>query len=177
MYHKVYIDIFKARVAIFFLINTIYYRDRPYIIRLSEQNLIKRTAGLTPKDFLIEDFFIHPNYLPASKYNDIALIKFKGKVVLSNNLRPACLWQNHTINYTEAIATGWGNTDFAGVKSDELLKVKLALIDTDVCRPYFESTKNLENGIINSQICAGSLTENKDTCQVIIIYKKKSNKF
>lgn len=161
---------------IFLKINLIYYRDRPYIIRLSEQNLIKRTAGLTPKDFLIEDFFIHPKYLPTSKYNDIALIKFQGKVVLSPKIRPACLWQNHLIDYTEAIATGWGNTDFAGLKSDELLKVNLTIIDTEVCRPYFESSRNLVNGIIDTQICAGSLSENKDTCQVIIIYNIEKSK-
>lgn len=89
-----------------------YYRERPYIIRLSGQNLIKTTVGITPKDFLIEDFFIHPEYLPNSKYNDIALIKFQGKVEISPKIRPACLWQNYSVNYTEATATGWGKTDF-----------------------------------------------------------------
>lgn len=166
MYYQV-----NTREIFFFwyiIIIKIFFRERPNIIRLSEQNLIKRTAGLTPKDFLIEDFFIHPKYLPKSKYHDIALIKFQGKVELSSSIRPACLWQTHQINYTDAIATGWGNTDFAGLKSDDLLKVDLSLIDTDVCRPYFEPSSNLINGIIDTQICAGSLTENKDTCQVCI---------
>lgn len=132
--------------------------------------MIKRTAGITPKDFLIEDFFIHPKYQPNSKYNDIALIKFKGNVVLTSKIRPACLWQSHVVNYTEAIATGWGNTDFSGVKSDELLKVNLAIIQNEVCSPYFESTRNLVNGIIDTQICAGSLSEDKDTCQVCLFH-------
>lgn len=104
------------------------------------------------------------------------MIKFQGKVVLSPKIQPACLWQNHVIDYTEAIATGWGNTDFDGLKSDELLKVNLTIIDTEVCRPYFESSRNLVNGIIDTQICAGSLSENKDTCQVIIIYNIEKSK-
>lgn len=79
-------------------------------------------------------------------------------------IRPACLWQTSEIKSNKAIATGWGYTEAAGQTSDELRKVELDIINNSLCNTYFEDAK-LDNGIIDSQICAGVLsTGMKDTC-------------
>lgn len=74
------------------------------------------------------------------------------------------MWQTPNIASTKTIATGWGYTEIAGEKtSDELMKVELDIINNPQCNNYFDDGK-LDNGIIDTQMCAGVLTGNKDTC-------------
>lgn len=54
-------------------------------------------------------------------------------------------------------------------KSDILLKVKLSIIDNNLCNELYnsgEGTRELRNGIVPSMMCAGELEGEKDTCQV-----------
>lgn len=115
------------------------------------------------QDYDIESFISHEQYDPNTKQNDIALIKLKTLVDLSNShrIRPACLWQSNKINQNSAIATGWGKTEYLGVPSNELMKVKLDLVESDECQ-FIIGVKNAL--ITGSQICAG-LSAKKDTCQ------------
>jgi hypothetical protein len=50
--------------------------------------------------------------------------------------------------------------------SDDLLKVSLNIYDNSVCRNQYGGDRRLRHGIIDSQLCAGSLEGGKDTCQV-----------
>jgi secreted trypsin-like serine protease len=79
-------------------------------------------------------------------------------------IRPACLWQTPNINSSKTIATGWGYTEaLSGLTSEELMKVELDLINNRECNNLLEDAK-LDDGIVDSQICAGVLTGGKDTC-------------
>lgn len=112
------------------------------------------------QDYDIEDFIVHEDYNRMTKQNDIALIKLKIPVDFSNHrIRPACLWQSHNINQTYAIASGWGATQYEGESSNNLMKVKLDLLESDECSIVIGSILITEN-----QICAG-LSGRRDTCQ------------
>lgn len=78
-------------------------------------------------------------------------------------VRPACLWQTSEIEGTRTIATGWGDTAYAGSGSVELLKVRLDILDKSKCVSTFDDDDEI---VINdNQICAGILTGGHDTCQ------------
>lgn len=68
----------------------------------------------------IDQITIHPNYNPSTKHNDIGLVKLRDKVVLSANVKPACLPQpvnrlEMGNNQSLLTAAGWGLTEFAGI--------------------------------------------------------------
>jgi len=135
----------------------------PSIVRLGDQNLKTRTDGVNEMDVPIAEFITHEKYRRSSYYDDIALIKMTRSVTFTKNIRPACLWQTSAINATKTVATGWGYTETAGQTSDELMKVELDIIDNVQCNRYFEDAK-LDNGILETQLCAGDLAGSKDTC-------------
>lgn len=83
----------------------------PLVVRLGEHELNEEVVD-HHVDFDIERVVRHPRYKGSSAYNDIALIKLKQKVRFSTYIRPACLWTANTINYTTAIATGFGQLGF-----------------------------------------------------------------
>lgn len=134
-------------------------------MRLGDQNLRTDDDGADPVDYEIAQIIIHPQYQPPQTYNDIALLRLAPKVRFNKSIRPACIWQNNNINVTQAIATGWGVTEFAGDKSDDLLKVLLNIYTPRECQPSFEINSKLPQGLVDSQLCAGNRGDRKDTCQ------------
>lgn len=111
--------------------------------------------------------FRHPDYAPPAQYNDVALLQLDRPIEFTDYVRPACLQTNADLSGTEPIATGWGTTEFGGATSDILQKVTLQYFSNDQCRANFQPQTRLVNGIDeNSQLCAGGVTESKDTCQV-----------
>ncbi|KAL3278017.1 hypothetical protein HHI36_013358 [Cryptolaemus montrouzieri] len=118
------------------------------------------------QDINIIEIIRHPKYEPPSHYNDIGLLRLERAVSFNKYVRPACLNFNQKAINVNAIASGWGRTDFAGYSSDKLMKVTLELTDAATCNNSFRrvSSQKLENGIVESiQICAGA--PGKDTCQ------------
>lgn len=136
----------------------------PNIIRLGDQNLKRTDDGAEAQDFGIEKIIRNPDYRTSTKYNDIALFKLDQRIIATDFVRPACLWQTFNINYESAIATGWGLIKDRGLPSEELLKVSLKLITNERCDSLYERFNALRNGIVKSQLCAGDDYEEKDTC-------------
>lgn len=141
---------------------TSWRKKKPNIVRLGKQNLKVDNEGV--QDFGIQSIIRHPNYKVSSKYFDIALFRLDRRVFITDEVRPACLWQTHNIDYASAIATGWGLTRDRGQPSNELLKVSLKLITNRRCDGYFQRFNALKDGIIESQLCAGDDVEERDTC-------------
>lgn len=133
----------------------------PSIIRLGDQNIYSTKDGLKEVDIPIAKIIKHENYSAKTKYNDIALLKLSKKVEFTKYIRPACLWQTSDTNNSKIIATGWGLTEAFGEGSDELLKVGLDIINNDDCNHYLD---DLDNKIIDTQMCAGELKGGKDSC-------------
>lgn len=114
----------------------------------------------------------YSKYTAASNYDDIALIRLERPAVFNQFIRPACLPTAAVTGTSKVIASGWGKVEFEGPSSNSLLKVTLELFEHDECNTTFRNhiNRRLANGIVDrSQVCAGSHTEEKDTCQVSII--------
>lgn len=141
------------------------YGIPPNIIRLGDQNLVRQDDKAQPEDYQVESVILHPNYRHSSHYYDIALLRMDRQVTFTRFIRPACLWDNSSLNITKAVATGWGQLAFAGDRSDDLRKVALSIIDNNHCQQLYEKSKKLRRGITKSQLCAGHLEGGKDTCQ------------
>ncbi|GLV40322.1 snake [Carabus blaptoides fortunei] len=139
-------------------------------IRVGELVLGSNTDEARPKDFSVLESIKHPQYLPPSSYNDIALVKVNGQIPLGRFVRPACLHTTTFINATRYIATGWGITQFGASKgSDALQKVILDSFSQDQCNTSYESNisdRKLKFGIVpETQMCAGGTDREKDACQ------------
>ncbi|XP_037028237.1 serine protease snake-like isoform X4 [Bradysia coprophila] len=137
----------------------------PDTVRLGDQNLVRQDDNAQPQEYRIANVIVHPDYRHSSNYYDIALIRLSQQVIFTRFIRPACLWQSSYVNSSNAIATGWGQLEFAGERSDDLQKVALNIIDNNHCQQLYERSKKLRNGIVSSQLCAGYLEGGKDTCQ------------
>lgn len=140
-------------------------RVKPDIIRLGDQNLVQTDDGAQPKDFGIESIVKHDKYRHSSKYYDIALMKLNQDVKISKFIRPACLWQQDSIPKVTVIGSGWGATGFGQSTSDDLLKVALDYIPNADCKRFWTSGSSFDNGLVDSQMCAGNLKGGYDTCQ------------
>lgn len=112
------------------------------------------------QDFDIEAFLAHENYNSISNQNDIAVIKLSRKVHFDKKfLRPACLWSEDLDDFSKAIATGFGSTEYGGPMSNDLAKTGLDILNNSVCVQAFEHRV----AVASNQICAGR--EKSDTCQ------------
>lgn len=110
----------------------------------------------------------HPNFSGRFTYNDIALLRLENIVTFNDYIRPACLPESSSIA-SQAMATGWGETDSDHSVKTHLQKVKLDLVTHGECDAIYRrrNFRAINRGIINElQICAGEKTSRKDTCKV-----------
>ncbi|XP_058169737.1 venom protease-like [Anopheles ziemanni] len=138
----------------------------PSIVRLGDQNLVRTDDGAEPEDYDILRFILYPQYRRSvGKYNDLALIQLRSRVVFTNFIRPACLYDSDFINVRTAIATGFGLVEGFGMKSDDLRKVALNIYDNALCAEQYTANRFVRQGIKDTQLCVGDLAGGKDTCQ------------
>ncbi|XP_055642828.1 serine protease snake-like [Toxorhynchites rutilus septentrionalis] len=135
---------------------------KPTVVRLGENNLLDNEDDQV--DFDVDEFIRHPEYTPRRAYHDIALVKMAQDVFFTKLIRPACLWTGRSLNFSSAIASGFGRTEFAGSTSDVLMKVQLDVLDKSDCSALTASGK-FNQGISDGQMCVGSRAGGKDTCQ------------
>lgn len=136
---------------------------------LGEFILGSDTDDAQPKHFDVVDTFPHPDFKPPIKYNDIALIKLNDSVEFNQYIRPICLPESISSDTVRALASGWGKLNYTGPKSDILQKVILELFTNEECNQKYRAQANryISRGILDeSQVCAGSHANRKDTCQV-----------
>ncbi|KAL1489990.1 hypothetical protein ABEB36_013907 [Hypothenemus hampei] len=111
--------------------------------------------------------FQHEQYNSNTQYHDIALLKLNGSVVITDYVRPICLFSSNNYEDRNIVATGWGKTENEAV-SVNLQKVGLELFTQRECQVAYQNVpkEHLPLGIQESiQICAGSHSKNSDTCQ------------
>ncbi|KAJ6636459.1 Serine protease snake [Pseudolycoriella hygida] len=136
-------------------------------VRLGEHDLNRKDDG-TVVDLRIIQSIPHPDYRYPIQYNDIGLFKLERRVELNGAIRPACLPEQSAVQTKSAIATGWGTVSWRGRQSNALLKVTLDMFTEAECNRTYSSDINrkLNRGILEeSQVCAGSHKEEKDSCQ------------
>ena len=117
------------------------------------------------KIFSIVENIQHPSYRVSFVEHDIVLFKMNEPVFLDTNILPICLPQSNNLPTKTAIASGWGNTEFASGMSPKLMKVTLDYFPTKTCQDYFGDDDEYNNMDFSNIICAGSETQNKDSCQ------------
>lgn len=139
---------------------------------MGELNYGNTTDDAHPQQFMIIERFKHPNFRHPSKYNDIALLRVDNTVHFDQYIRPACLQQSQSLDAEKVIASGWGKTDYNKPSSEHMQKVLLELFTHTECNASYanEIGRRLRVGIAEeTQICAGSHSSKKDTCQVCIV--------
>ncbi|OCT93738.1 hypothetical protein XELAEV_18011406mg, partial [Xenopus laevis] len=114
------------------------------------------TSGL-----LVQTIFTHPVY--KSYDNDIAIMKLQDEITFDNYTQPVCL-PNYGMYWgadTTCWISGWGRTNEASSTSTYLRYAQVLVVDSNKC-----NYSNLHNGrITSSMLCAGYLSEVRDTCQ------------
>ncbi|KYB25042.1 hypothetical protein TcasGA2_TC031075 [Tribolium castaneum] len=137
-------------------------------VRLGDLDLQSVTDDAQPQDYRVSQKIIHPSYHAPAQYDDIALIRLDRDVQFSPYIAPICLETQKNLPNYNFIATGWGKTEVGGSQSDILMKVDLEYFSNQICRQNYANvgSEYLSRGVDdNSQICAGSRKDGKDTCQ------------
>lgn len=118
--------------------------------------------------YLVKNSFQHPDYAPPSRYHDIGILELSGKLEFDLDVQPACLYPYSDLETYSGVATGWGLTEFGGKTSNDLQAVVLDIFSQQECSRTYKRTSRrlLGKGIsYDTQVCAGSKTEEKDACQ------------
>lgn len=154
----------------FFFKNILHFqRGTPKYILLGEHDL-SNNRNDRPFQVEIAEKIPHPQFKRSAKYFDVALVRMAIRITFNQFMRPACLPETYNTAVNNAIASGWGRTDYRGSTSQVLMKVVLELFSEDECNATYrdaERTTQLRYGILpEQQFCAGSHLEKKDTCQV-----------
>lgn len=151
------------------ILKPIPFRGNVQIVRLG--TTVLSTETLNSQDYEVIRRIPHPSYIANEQYNDIALLQLDRPVTFSEYISPICLDSSNLTNEV-LTATGWGKTEATGDVSSELQKVELEYFPNEECQKSYStvSKDDLPNGIVaETQICAGSRTEEKDTCQVLYL--------
>ncbi|KAM4651187.1 mannan-binding lectin serine protease 2 [Discoglossus pictus] len=147
--------------------------------------------NITAKDFIQawpETIIIHEGYKHGTNYdNDIALIKLKNKVTISENVLGICLptkedgfkisHEEHTNHM--GLVSGWGVTH-RGTTARRLQFVQVDIIEQSKCKSeYFKIPNAL---VTDNMICAGKEEGKKDSCQgdsggALVFYNGEINKW
>ncbi|XP_074837454.1 kallikrein-14-like [Carettochelys insculpta] len=127
-------------------------------IRVGEYNLrqldnseqMKSTSKIIP----------HPSYNPATKDNDLMLIKLNSSVQLNNNVHPIALASNSAPAGTICQVSGWGTTTSPKLSFPALLQcANLQIIPESECQRSYPGL------ITDNMLCAGVTEGNIDSCQ------------
>ncbi|GAB0087375.1 hypothetical protein DMENIID0001_016720 [Sergentomyia squamirostris] len=136
------------------------------IVRLGQYDISSSDVSDEVRDFAIGDVSIHPKYRSTSTYNDIALVELKEAVTFSEFIRPACLNFDQESDDGPGLTTvGWGHTAWSGQEESSFLeKIPMTILPDKDCNNTFKESR-IEEGITDSQICAGSNSTMKTTCE------------
>lgn len=106
----------------------------------------------------------HPDFVPNTFDNDLALVELNQPVVQSawvraldraRNGRDDALWQSGQ----EAVVSGWGFTSEAGGTPAVLQEVALPIVEQTECKSVFG------DAITDNMLCAGPVAGGKDACR------------
>ncbi|CAH2044087.1 unnamed protein product, partial [Iphiclides podalirius] len=110
----------------------------------------------------------HPDYRCNRKPNDVALLKTLRQLVWTSELRPACLPQSSSSDFSgiQAIVAGWGFTNEdrgIGTRPNILQKTDVVVVTNDECNSWYES-QGSKVKIVSTQMCAGHEQGGRDSC-------------
>jgi hypothetical protein len=101
----------KSETVTHFLIY--YSRGKPTVALVGDLTLERQTSNFR-KVVPVSNWFMHPEYRPPLRYNDIALVQLSTKLELSRYLLPACLPVMAEKKNAVVEAIGWGTLGIGG---------------------------------------------------------------
>ncbi|XP_044298088.1 transmembrane protease serine 2 [Varanus komodoensis] len=125
--------------------------------------ILTQPEMISSKGHSVARIISHPNYDPATKNNDVALMKLQSPLLFNEFIRPVCLPNPGMMFQPEQWSwiTGWGARRQGGNTSKELNEAIVHLIPSNICNNRF-----IYNGaILPTMICAGYLRGGVDSCQ------------
>lgn len=138
------------------------------MVRLGDLNFTNPDDDIYVQQIPIKFIHKHPDYVYPSSYHDIVLFELERAASLSIFVKPICINTKPALP-TEVLATGWGDTEkLQDGTNDMLMKVTLNVFEKNICANSFRpGTSKFPQGFDDSiQMCAGSLNNINDTCQV-----------
>ncbi|XP_075158771.1 uncharacterized protein LOC142231979 [Haematobia irritans] len=143
----------------------------PSIVRMGVVNFTDPEEMLEAVEIRIKQVHIHNDYSTRKTYNDIAILELERPAPYSKFIYPACL-------YTDAAdpkpnvrlwVTGWGTVNTkTRAFSNILLKAPLHATPLEKCNASFVDyglTRQIDKGVIATQMCAEDDQQLKDACQ------------
>ncbi|KAK9888002.1 hypothetical protein WA026_000288 [Henosepilachna vigintioctopunctata] len=134
------------------------------LVRLGTIDLLIPIGQYPAQDVRVKNVYVHPEYKHPEMYNDIAILELEFSVNFSARVFPACLNTDSYINNVPVTALGWGTLEFAGERSNDLMKGTFSLSTPEECKRSYLPQRRLTLGINSDiQICAGG--GDIDTCE------------
>uniref|UniRef100_A0A8C3XRL0 Peptidase S1 domain-containing protein n=1 Tax=Chelydra serpentina TaxID=8475 RepID=A0A8C3XRL0_CHESE len=133
-------------------------------VRLGEYNL--RQLDESEQLRVAAKVIPHPNYNPATKDNDIMLIKLTASVQLNNNVHPIALASSTAQPGTTCQVSGWGTTTSPQPASFPAL---LQCANIEIVSPA-ECRRDYSGVVSDNMLCAGVREGGIDSCQLICIF-------
>jgi len=136
-------------------------------VRLHEEDLtVTNENKESYLEIPVEEIIMHADYNRRTIDNDVALLKLKTEVTLSQDgvFQPVCIPAsgNPSFESYNATVAGWGTTSSGGSQSSVLRKVDVPIISNYDCN----TKTNYGGKITDNMLCAGYLeTGGKDSCQ------------
>nr|XP_006817823.1 PREDICTED: cationic trypsin-3-like [Saccoglossus kowalevskii] len=110
-------------------------------------------------EYEIEEIIVHPDYNAITIDNDIALMKIRQTIVMTDEISEVCLPEQGEMHVhgDEAWATGWG-TSMGTADNRALQQVMLPFVDNTICNTIHEGE------VTENMLCAGYIDGHYDTC-------------
>lgn len=104
----------------------------------------------------------HPNYSTTTNNYDIALLRIDPIDFATLSVRPICLPDDTSEDYTgqTATITGWGTVSYQGAVASVLREVDVPVISNSLC-----ASKYAGYAVTNKMMCAASPSGGLDSCQ------------
>ncbi|KAG5680176.1 hypothetical protein PVAND_009701 [Polypedilum vanderplanki] len=126
----------------------------PEHITLTGGSSNRLIGGVT---FIVEEYFLHPNYDPIILDYDAAVMRIKGSFN-GNNIRPVVLANEgcETTSGLEVKLAGWGQNELE-IFPEELYEIKQTIIDNKRCYEEWE-------GDITDRMMCADVVDKIDSC-------------
>ena len=137
--------------------------DKPssFDVKVGEHDTSKDDDGA--QVIRVKQFFQHSDYNHETMNMDFCILELEEDLTFSTSVRPACLPQDDSNDYTGAkvVVSGWGTLASGGEQPKHLQKLtELTVTANNDCGKYNEEK---ENTITENMMCAAK--PGKDSCQ------------
>ena len=107
----------------------------------------------------VKEFHQHPKYNPETVDYDFSILELEEDLKISTSVRPACIPQDASNNYSgaKAVVSGWGALAHGGDQPNHLQKLSVTVTANDDCGEYAPGL------ITENMMCATN--PGKDSCQ------------